>query len=61
MPKAKKPCFKEALYKPSLVDILEFRIALHGDTAINLFFRNAPRLSVDIDLTYLLIDERTNS
>ena len=27
--------------------------ALHGGTAINLFIRNMPRLSVDIDLTYL--------
>lgn len=25
--------------------------ALHGGTAINLFIRNMPRLSVDIDLT----------
>ena len=27
--------------------------ALKGGTAINLFIRNMPRLSVDIDLTYL--------
>lgn len=27
--------------------------ALHGGTAINLFYHNMPRLSVDIDLTYL--------
>lgn len=27
--------------------------ALKGGTAINFFFRNLPRLSVDIDLTYL--------
>jgi len=27
--------------------------ALHGGTAINFFVRNMPRLSVDIDLTYL--------
>lgn len=32
--------------------------ALHGGTAINLFVRNMPRLSVDIDLTYLLIEDR---
>ena len=32
--------------------------ALHGGTAINLFYRNMPRLSVDIDLTYLPIEER---
>ena len=27
--------------------------ALHGGTAINLFIRDMPRLSVDIDLTYM--------
>ena len=32
--------------------------ALHGGTAINLFIRNMPRLSVDIDLTYVPIEER---
>lgn len=32
--------------------------ALHGGTAINLFIRDMPRLSVDIDLTYLAIEER---
>ena len=32
--------------------------ALHGGTTINLFVRNMPRLSVDIDLTYTEIAER---
>ncbi len=32
--------------------------ALKGGTAINLFFRNMPRLSVDIDLAYLPIEPR---
>jgi predicted nucleotidyltransferase component of viral defense system len=32
--------------------------ALKGGTAINLFFRDMPRLSVDIDLTYLPIEPR---
>lgn len=32
--------------------------ALKGGTAINLFLRDAPRLSVDIDLTYLPIESR---
>lgn len=32
--------------------------ALKGGTAINFFFRNLPRLSVDIDLTYLPINKR---
>ena len=35
--------------------------ALHGGTAINLFIRNMPRLSVDIDLTYLAIEDRETS
>lgn len=44
-----------------LIDILETlfysewkdKLALKGGTAINLFYRNMPRLSVDIDLDYL--------
>jgi predicted nucleotidyltransferase component of viral defense system len=32
--------------------------ALKGGTAINFFHRNLPRLSVDIDLTYLPINKR---
>ena len=32
--------------------------ALKGGTAINLFVRNLPRLSVDIDLTYLPVESR---
>lgn len=32
--------------------------ALKGGTAINLFLRDLPRLSVDIDLTYLPFDDR---
>jgi predicted nucleotidyltransferase component of viral defense system len=35
--------------------------ALKGGTAINLFVRNMPRLSVDIDLTYTLIDSRNEA
>ncbi len=35
--------------------------ALHGGTAINLFVHNMPRLSVDIDLTYLPIEDRPTS
>ena len=46
-----------------LLDVLpeiarEEHFALHGGTAINLFVRDMPRLSVDIDLTYVLIGER---
>jgi predicted nucleotidyltransferase component of viral defense system len=35
--------------------------ALKGGTAINLFYRDLPRLSVDIDLTYLPIQDRATS
>ena len=35
--------------------------ALKGGTAINLFYRNLPRLSVDIDLTYLPVRDRAES
>lgn len=45
-----------------LLDVLpivarEKVFALHGGTAINLFVRDMPRLSVDIDLTYLPLDD----
>jgi len=43
---------------PEISKIEEF--ALHGGTAINLFYHNMPRLSVDIDLTYIPVDNRTN-
>lgn len=36
----------------------EPHFALKGGTAINLFYRDMPRLSVDIDLTYLPLDDR---
>jgi Nucleotidyl transferase AbiEii toxin, Type IV TA system len=35
--------------------------ALKGGTAINLFYRDTPRLSVDIDLTYLPVAARPES
>jgi predicted nucleotidyltransferase component of viral defense system len=49
-----------------LLDVLpevakEDCFALHGGTAINLFVRNMPRLSVDIDLTYVHIAERNET
>jgi len=39
----------------------EPRFALKGGTAINLFVRDLPRLSVDIDLTYLPLDSREDA
>jgi predicted nucleotidyltransferase component of viral defense system len=46
-----------------LLDVLPFLkqldcFALKGGTAINLFIRDMPRLSIDIDLTYLPIEPR---
>jgi predicted nucleotidyltransferase component of viral defense system len=46
-----------------LLDVLpevakEACFAMHGGTAINLFYRDMPRLSVDIDLTYVPITDR---
>lgn len=35
--------------------------AVHGGTAINLFMKNLPRYSVDIDLTYVPLSERRQS
>lgn len=35
--------------------------ALKGGTAINLFYRDMPRLSVDIDLTYIEFDDRNTA
>jgi hypothetical protein len=39
----------------------DIRFALKGGTAINLFVRDMPRLSVDIDLTYLPVEDRATS
>lgn len=44
---------------PSVYRIKDF--AVHGGTAINLFHKNMPRYSVDIDLTYIPIQEREKS
>lgn len=44
---------------PSVYRIKEF--AVHGGSAINLFYKNMPRYSVDIDLTYIPIRPRKES
>ena len=44
---------------PSVYRITDF--AVHGGTAINLFHKNMPRYSVDIDLTYIPLQERDES
>lgn len=41
---------------PAITQVPNF--ALKGGTAINLFLRNMPRLSVDIDLAYLPVTQR---
>ena len=41
---------------PHMIKDTDF--ALHGGTAINFFVRDLPRLSVDIDLTYLRVSPR---
>jgi hypothetical protein len=56
---------KDLFYKQAdlLISILpqitrETDFALHGGTAINFFVRDMPRISVDIDLTYVRINSR---
>lgn len=44
---------------PMVYRIKDF--AIHGGTAINLFYRNLERLSVDIDLTYIPLKGRDDS
>lgn len=44
---------------PSVYRIDDF--AVHGGTAINLFHKDMPRYSVDIDLTYIPIQDRKTS
>jgi len=52
--------FKQAKLLIKLLPFLagESKFALKGGTAINFFVRNFPRLSVDIDITYLPVNER---
>ena len=54
------PFFRQA---DLLVQVIPFVnteacFALKGGTAINFFVRNFPRLSVDIDLVYLPVEDR---
>lgn len=57
------PFFKQV---DLLVQVLPFVhaetcFALKGGTAINFFVRDFPRLSVDIDLVYLPVEDRRTS
>lgn len=55
----KSPYFEQAKLMLRVIPQVtaESFFALKGGTAINLFMRDMPRLSVDIDLAYLPIDE----
>ena len=54
------PYIKQAKLLIRLLPFLsgETDFALKGGTAINFFVRNLPRISVDIDIAYLLINKR---
>lgn len=51
----------EILLKTLPVMFSEDCFAIHGGTAINLFVKNLPRYSVDIDLTYIPLEDRDTS
>lgn len=57
------PFFKQADLLLRLLPYIatELDFALHGGTAINFFVRDMPRLSVDIDLTYLPLESRDDT
>lgn len=57
------PYFPQARLVARLIPLVaeEKCFALKGGTAINLFHRDMPRLSVDIDLTYLPLQAREES
>jgi hypothetical protein len=60
---AENPFYRHVLLLLELLPLVagESCFALKGGTAINLFVRNLPRLSVDIDLTYVPIEGREES
>lgn len=51
----------ELLLKIIPIVAVEECFAIHGGTAINLFVKNLPRYSIDIDLTYIPLEERNTS
>ena len=57
------PFFKQADLVVQLIPFVnaETCFALKGGTAINFFVRNFPRLSVDIDLVYVPVEDRATS
>ncbi|SMN01663.1 Ync [uncultured Candidatus Thioglobus sp.] len=59
----RNPYYQHVSLLISLLPLIEEErcFALKGGTAINLFFQDLPRLSVDIDLTYLPVEDRETS
>jgi predicted nucleotidyltransferase component of viral defense system len=57
------PFFKQADLVVQLIPVVnaETCFALKGGTAINFFVRNFPRLSVDIDLVYVPVEDRATT
>lgn len=57
------PYFNQVALLVALLPLVkeENCFALKGGTAINLFMHDLPRLSVDIDLTYLPVEDRVTS
>jgi predicted nucleotidyltransferase component of viral defense system len=51
----------ELLLRLMPIVVEEGVFAVHGGTAINLFLKNLPRYSVDIDLTYTPLADRNQS
>ncbi|MCK5883345.1 MAG: nucleotidyl transferase AbiEii/AbiGii toxin family protein, partial [Bacteriovoracaceae bacterium] len=51
----------ETLIEILPIALADKRMALKGGTAINLFHRDLPRLSVDIDLCYLPLEDRVTT
>ena len=57
------PYFRQVELLVALMPLVgrEKCFALKGGSAINLFVRNLPRLSVDLDLTFLPVKDRAQS
>jgi predicted nucleotidyltransferase component of viral defense system len=55
--------FKQARLMLQLLPLVmkHDHFALKGGTAINFFVRNLPRLSIDIDLAYVPVEDRKKS
>ena len=60
---SKNPYFKQVELLVRILPLVGEHpcFALKGGTAINLFYRDMPRLSVDIDLVYVPVEERRQS